>query len=423
MDLINSKITILIVDDEPFIRKSVRELLEDEGYTVTEAGNSSGAMKILEDREIDIVLMDIQMPGTDGMETLKTMAQKHPGVDTIMISGHGNIETAVEALKFGANDFLEKPFSSVKLKEAVGAVVKKREQLKNLERMKKHGTAIGKYIINKEIASGATAALYRTTQQGINKTVALKILHPHLTASGSFAKRFQREAIMTAQLSHPNIVQIFDYGREGNLFYIAMEYIEGHSLEKHCEEDNRLSLADCSAAGIKICRALEHAHAKGVIHRDIKPQNVLMADDGTIKLVDFGLARSLDPEMSIITQPEKAIGTPQYMSPEQIEGKEIGPASDIFSLGTLLYLITTLHFPFPGPNLASIFYAIIEGKYQHPFVHNKNIGLEMDRIIIKCLQRVPEERYASAAELRNDLERTVAGGQANVFRQDLTDYQ
>jgi len=398
---------ILVVDDEPFIRSSVRDALGDVGYEVCEASSGEECLEILASKKMDVVLLDIMMPGLNGMEAFKRICKERYRVDVVMISGHGTIETAVEAIKYGAFDFLEKPFSLEKLKNVVKAVLKRQHDERSLDDANENKRTIGKYRITGKIAAGGTATVYRAVQAGLDRTVALKILHPHLTETDEFHERFFREAKITASLSHPNIVQLFDYGREEKCHYLAMELVEGWSLDHFLAAEKPAPLAAGLFVMVDICRALAHAHGRGIIHRDLKPQNILVSRDGAVKLADFGLARLLDGSMQKLTAPNHIAGTPQFISPEQIRGEKAGAASDIFSLGTLLYLLATARLPFAGTNVAEIVHRISVGSYERAIQLSPSIGERLDRVITACLQHDPKGRYRSVDELRKSLSECI----------------
>lgn len=398
----NNDMKILVVDDEPYIRKSVGEILSDEGYQISEACDSGQCLQYLAENETDLVIMDVQMPGLDGIETFREMVKRKYQADTIIISGHGTIQTAVQAMKIGACDFLEKPFSMEKLKEIVGKVKEKR-----LGTSASNRRELGKYIVLEELGTGGMATVYKGVHKELNKKVVLKVLHPHLTKDPRFTERFFLEARTTATLSHPNIVRIDDYGEEMGLFYIAMEYISGKPLDDYLKQNDTLSLYESIRIGVKVCGALEHAHARGIIHRDIKPQNILISPEGEVKLVDFGLAKTVESELLKMTQPDQCIGTPHYMSPEQIQGLSVGPASDLFSLGACLFQMATGNLPFEGETSAAVFHRILNEPCKVPKETEDPVRATFLQIIQKCLAKETTERYQSASELKRNLARCL----------------
>jgi serine/threonine protein kinase len=262
---------------------------------------------------------------------------------------------------------------------------------------------IGKFQIIGKISSGGMATVYRAVQSGLGRTVALKILHSHLTETQEFHDRFFREAKITASLSHPNIVKIFDYGREEAHHYLAMEFIDGWSLDHYLSGGRRLPLQMGLFIITEICRALEHAHERGVIHRDLKPQNILIARNGDVKLADFGMARLLDGSMQNITAPNHVAGTPQFMSPEQVRGGEVGAPSDIFSIGTLLYLLATMRLPFSGANVAEVIHRVSLCDYEKPKRIDPSIDDRLSEVIVTCLKGDPGDRYTSIAKVRKHI--------------------
>jgi CheY-like chemotaxis protein/tRNA A-37 threonylcarbamoyl transferase component Bud32 len=403
-----AQMNVLVVDDEPLIRQTVKEVLGDAGYAVDEAGDSSACLKKLASRKTDIVLMDIQMPGTDGLTTMKKLVQDNYGVDVIMISGHGSIQTAVEAVKYGALDFIEKPFSMERLRSTVDAVAQKRRQAGQMEKIREKEESVGGYVMKGKIASGAFSTVYCAVKKSLDKPVALKVLHPHITGMDpSFTARFEQEARFTAGLSHPNIVQVFDFGRDRGMVYIAMERVDGVPLKSYTSRGVRFPLGIAASLCIKVAMALGHAHEKGIVHRDVKPSNILIAKNGAVKLIDFGISRSLDAGARDLTQADQMVGTPLFMSPEQIRGRAAGPPADFFSLGILLYLLTTRVYPFNGSTLPAIVAAIAEGQYRDPGRLAPGLGHDVCGIIRKCLAKSPSKRYAAAGELIGALESAV----------------
>lgn len=396
---------ILVVDDEPLVRKSVREILSDEGHRTLEAENGAQCLEALEKEAVDLVLLDIQMPGTDGLTTFKERIRRKFQVDVIIMSGHGNISIAVESVKFGALDFLEKPFSSAKLKEAVAAGLRKREEERRVSSLRKQGRTLGPYLIEEEIASGASATVYRALHPGLDRKVALKVLHAAFSGDKDFTARFEREARVTALLTHPNIVQIYDCGLYEGLHCLSMEFVDGATLKDEIKASGRLSLHRVVHVAMEVCMALDHAHNKGVIHRDIKPTNILISRDGAVKLADFGIARVLDKSGFTLTRADQMVGTPLFMSPEQVNGDRVEAASDLFSMGTLLYYLATGAFPFTGATLPAIAQAIEKCEFEEPVRRNPSVPEGLNRIIMACLQKKPKQRFASAMELRRALEK------------------
>lgn len=264
-------------------------------------------------------------------------------------------------------------------------------------------TVANRYEIEEEIGRGGMAVVYRALDLRLNRYVALKLLHPFLATQAESSARFLREAEAIAKLHHPNIVEIFDTGHdeETGSQFLVMELLEGPTLNSFIDQNKTVIPEIAIAMGCSICDAIEHAHKSNIIHRDIKPENIMFAKDGTLKLMDFGIARILDADR--MTASGSLIGSPAHMSPEIIEGQKYSFTCDIFSLGTVLYFALTNKLPFSGTTPMAVFKAILDNTYTPPGRLNQAISKKMDRIVAKCLKTLPSERYQTAAELRNDL--------------------
>ncbi|HEX9901425.1 MAG TPA: protein kinase [Acidobacteriota bacterium] len=270
-------------------------------------------------------------------------------------------------------------------------------------------TKIGKYTILGEIGRGAMGIVYKATDPYIGRTVAVKTIRFDVLGQGPerdmAQKRFMREAHSAGNLSHPNIVTIYDVGEDGDQSYIAMEYIEGSSLEEVISSKKRLSLTEIISLIEQVANALDTAHRKGVIHRDIKPANILIDQEGKPHLVDFGIARL---STSTMTQTNMIMGTPYYMSPEQIAGKKVDNRSDIFALGGVLYEILTGQKPFPGETITTVIYKIMNEN--PPPVRNfqKNLPEGLEPILQKALAKEPGARYQTCRELADEFKKSLS---------------
>jgi len=259
---------------------------------------------------------------------------------------------------------------------------------------------VGRYEITGELGKGAMGLVYKAIDPKINRTVAIKTIR----FSDEFdddviheiKKRFFREAEIAGQLSHPCIVTIYDIGDDQELTYMAMEFLEGKDLEKYIDKKNLLPLRKVLNVVGKIADALDFAHKKEVIHRDIKPANIMLLNNEQVKVTDFGIAKAIS---SSRTKTGLILGTPNYMSPEQIMGQKIDFRSDIFSLGVLFYQLLTAELPFYGENLNSLLYQITQVKHTPAREHNPKIPKVCDQIIDKALAKSPKDRFKSAGEM------------------------
>jgi serine/threonine-protein kinase len=265
---------------------------------------------------------------------------------------------------------------------------------------------IGNCRVIEEIASGGMAVVYKAVQESLNRTVAVKALKTAVAAESHFATRFEREALSLAQLQHENIVHVYDFHRERGALFIVMEYVEGVDLYDLLDRCGRLPVEVAAIAAMQVARALDYAHYRGIIHRDIKPANVMVSRSGGVKLMDFGIAR--DPSFGDLTETGTGLGTPSYMSPEQILGDKLDFRSDLFSLGIVLYQMCTGRKPFVEDEQKSVMHKIRLERHPSARKLNPEIPRELERIIDRCLRKVPRERWRSTQDLVLALERFLS---------------
>ncbi len=262
------------------------------------------------------------------------------------------------------------------------------------------GATLGKYRLVEKLGQGGMAQVYKAYQPDLDRYVAIKILHPHLTSDEEFAARFQREARAIAALEHPHIVRIYDFGSDGVAF-LVMEYVVGAGLKARLRELNCRNevMSPAEAAHIvgALADALDYAHVHGVIHRDIKPSNVLITNDGRPVLTDFGIARMVDA--TTITGSSGTLGTPAYMSPEQGRGEPGDARSDIYALGVLLYQLCTGHLPFDADTPYAIILKHLTAPLPPPRELRPDLPDALERVILKSLAKEPDARYQTAGEM------------------------
>ena len=257
------------------------------------------------------------------------------------------------------------------------------------------------YEIKELIATGGMAAIYRAIDTRTGNTVAIKMLHGHLAQDKDFITRFEREAQAAANLKHDNIIDILGYGDAAGVYYIAMEYVDGKSLKDLINSVKFIPHDIALAIVYEICQGIEHAHQKGVVHRDLKPANILVSKEGRVKITDFGLAQAQD--LTSITVTGAIVGTPAYMSPEQAAGKKIDTRSDIFSLGVVVYEMTTGTKPFGGESYSSVIHAILTIPAPKPIDANPIVEDDISRIIEKMLLKDADKRYLNISSLSDDV--------------------
>lgn len=278
------------------------------------------------------------------------------------------------------------------------------------------GSMIGRtfnnrYKLTERVGLGGMAEVYRAEDNVLGRTVAVKVMLPQYAADPTFTKRFRQEAASAANLQSPYIVSIYDWGLDGETYYIVMEFLRGTDLKTAIKERGAINQRKAAEIGSQVAQALSVAHAGGIIHRDIKPQNIMIQPDGNIKVMDFGIARAGDAGLS---QTATVLGTAHYVSPEQAQGKELTGASDIYSLGVVLYEATTGKLPFDGQDAVSVAVKQVNELPAPPSTINPNIDPALEAIIMKAMEKDPERRFKDASEMRHILNDYLAGRPVNL---------
>ena len=285
-------------------------------------------------------------------------------------------------------------------------------------------TLIGKvladrYEIIEEIGSGGTAVVYKAKCKLLNRYVAVKVLRPDLQNDADFVRRFNVEAQAAASLTHPNIVSIFDVGTSEGLHYIVMEYIEGKTLKEYIDERRILPWREAVGYAIQIAKGLAQAHKNSIIHRDIKPHNIIMKEDGVLKVTDFGIARA--NVQTTMTCEDTAIGSVHYISPEQARGGFTDERSDIYSLGVVLYEMLTGKVPFDSDRPVSVAIMHLQDTPVAPREHNLSIPLPIEKIVLKAMTKEVSGRYKNATEMIEDMESILNDPNREVVSEEAQD--
>lgn len=261
-----------------------------------------------------------------------------------------------------------------------------------------------RYEIIDKVGSGGMADVYKARDQRLNRFVAIKVLKPEYSSDKSFVNKFRGEAQSAACLSHPNIVNVYDVGDDSGLHFIVMELVEGITLKRFIERKGKLAVKEAVGIAIQIAQGMEAAHDNHIIHRDIKPQNIIISRDGKVKVTDFGIAKATTSN----TITSNAMGSVHYLSPEQARGGYSDEKSDIYSLGVTMYEMLSGKVPFAGDNTVSVALLHIQGEAMPLRDLDPAIPVSVDKIVQKCMQKRPERRYHSASELIADLKRAIA---------------
>lgn len=257
------------------------------------------------------------------------------------------------------------------------------------------------------------ATVYRAVDTRLGREVAIKVLHPQFARDEPFLQRFQQEAEFAASLgAHPNIVDIYDIGQDDDLHYIVMELVEGRSLKQLIEERGRFPVAEAFHLGAQVASALAFAHGRGLVHRDVKPQNILVTPDGIAKVTDFGIARSA--AASQLTRTGMVIGTVHYLSPEQAQGQTVGAASDLYSLGVILYELITGHLPFDAENPIGVAMQHVHSQPPPPWDFVPGLPATAVAVVMRALEKDPARRFRDAAEMAGALSSSVPATNAGA---------
>ncbi len=280
---------------------------------------------------------------------------------------------------------------------------------------------INGYDSFEQIAVGGMAVVYKARKLSVKKTVAIKVLLPHLAADGRFITRFQQEAEAAARIQHDNIVNVIDSGRSDGAYYIVMEYYDGLTVEELLQTHPHLPIDIALSIVLNVCYGLEAAHAQNLVHRDIKPANIIFTRQGGIKVADFGLAKAVD-KLNLVTHAGKVVGTPAYMSPEQTRGESVGTASDIFSLGVVAYEMLASKRPFEGASYSEVVDRIQNVEPTAVASFNPLVEEQFEHIVRRMLAKPLNARYAHASEIVMDLEEAMDQQGLRRDRRGLTEF-
>ena len=260
-----------------------------------------------------------------------------------------------------------------------------------------------RYEIISKIGAGGMSDVYKAKDNILGRFVAIKVLKQEFSEDRTFVTKFRTEAQSAAGLEHPNIVNIYDVGSEEGLYYIVMEYVEGITLKTYIEKKGQLSFKESASIAIQVARGIEVAHSKGIIHRDIKPQNIIISTEGKVKVTDFGIAKAASSN----TVSADVMGSVHYASPEQSRNGFVDGRSDLYSLGIVMYEMITGRVPFDGDTTVAVAIQHLQEEITKPSVYAANIPFSFEQIILKCTQKNADKRYQNVSELMEDLRHSL----------------
>jgi CheY-like chemotaxis protein len=419
--------TLLVVDDLPANRDLMVRRLERSGFQVLAAGSGPEALELVRRGSVDMVLLDIMMPGMTGIDVLRTLrATRSPAaLPVIMVTAKTDSEDVVEALSLGANDYVTKPIdypvalariethlrTTRAIRVEAAAAVEPRSPAQAVP-----GSVLGgRYRLDQPIGGGSFGTVFRARHLELNRDVAVKVLATSAGTDPEALARFRREGDSACRVQHPNAVAVFDFAvNPGGVAYLVMELLEGQSLEKELEERSPLSVVRCAEIVVPVCAALAAAHAAGVVHRDIKPSNVFLhrtAAGEVPKILDFGIAR-LAAESAVgqrLTIDGSLLGTPAYMAPERFRRGPYGPKSDVYSVGAMLYEMLAGRLPFI-PNTADPLALVAMQAEEDPpplRLRRPDVTPQLEAVVYAAIARNPDAR-PTADQLARRLTHAVA---------------
>ncbi|MFH1709360.1 MAG: protein kinase [Planctomycetota bacterium] len=405
-----TKPAILVIDDEAHILTMLAAYLgETCGYEVVTAASAMDGLTRIMEQPFRLVLADVNMPGMDGMELVMRIKASYPNMAVLMMSGQGDARNIVRAMKIGADDFITKPFELPEIAQRVSALADRQATHETSVKIEKPIHAFGDYEILKQIGSGGTGIVYRARQKSTGRIVALKILFPKLMREEIVRQRFMREARLMGEMEHPNIVRGIDVGEVDKAYYLAMEFIEGQSMDDIVDAEGPFPLSRAVGVMRQLFEVLRYIHERRVIHRDIKPTNILITPTGQVKVVDLGLTRHVDQPQTV-TEVGVTVGTAGFMPPEAIfENEPLDIRSDIYSTGATIYYMLTGELPFERGDSRKIF----DTQCRHvPSARDINVEVspELDAFLRKMMAIKRADRHQTPEALIGAFEALLDAG-------------
>jgi DNA-binding response OmpR family regulator len=340
MKLEDNRTVVLVADDDPRVRSLLMHTLELGGYAASEVTDGSEVLERVRRGEIpEILLMDVTMPMLGGIDVLKQLrgTQETAQLPVILISAQGDEETMLQGLDSGADDYITKPFRPAVLLAKVRATLRGRQsQTPTTAELTTGSIFEGRYLVQSKLGDGATSVVYRATDLKSRQDVAIKLQNGRETKPGRATRRFHREVLALAKVDHPNVVRIYSAGVHAGRQYYTMQHVAGLSLRAQLKRNGRFDIMEAFLMTAQICDGLSAVHQAGFVHRDLKPGNIFVGGPSGVVIGDFGIVFPVEDEATRLTLDGGLVGTPLYMSPEQLHGLDVDSRSDIYSLGIVL---------------------------------------------------------------------------------------
>jgi CheY-like chemotaxis protein len=418
--------SILLVDGDTGSRNLLALRLGNEGYSTRTAADGRTALEEIRREAPGLVLSEAVLPGLDGFALLDTLKREGKGkIPFMFLSSRADPLSTNKGLLLGAVDFIAKPVNFevllTKLEKVLAQAVdlsgvSARISLSDVTQVGnteyppvsyeelQAGTAIlGRFQIESDLGEGGMGKVFKARDERLEEQVVIKVMKPGF--SDDILRRFKREIRLARKITHPGVVRIFDFWEAGPLKFVTMEYLEGTDLRAEIKRRGAFPVPVALRVATEIFEALSAAHDVGVVHRDMKPHNVVMLPSGKVKVLDFGIAQGLEPNTpdSATVTGGAILGTPEYMSPEQLMAEKLDPRTDIYSTGVMLYELLTGQLPFPSEDRIAGARMRLVSDPEPPSSKNPNIPENLESLVLRLLQRKRDDRYASAADVVADL--------------------